>query len=186
MRIKLFMALIFDAITCLQLSNGQGVVPSESNCMETNSLLFSEALLNVCGENTVKLWLENDALLVGSMVVDREGFVKSLNIVRDLKIGLSRSEKKRIVKYLKNNKVRFLLCDYQLSKDTICSSCTSTPPQTTINRRRNKKNIIGIDFNGGSMFWMFQNEKENIHANKLEILKKNIKHLHYNASPSSL
>ena len=97
MRIKLFMALIFDAITCLQLSNGQEVVPSESNCMETNSLLFSEALLNVCGENTVKLWLENDALLVGSMVVDREGFVKSLNIVRDLKIGLSRSEKKELL-----------------------------------------------------------------------------------------
>lgn len=88
------MALIFNAIACSQLSYGQELVPSESNCMETNSLLFSEALLNVYGENTVKLWLENDALLVGSIVVDRKGFVKSLNIIRDVRIGLSRKEKK--------------------------------------------------------------------------------------------
>lgn len=186
MRIKLFMALIFNAIACSRLSYGQELVPSESNCMETNSLLFSEALLNVYGENTVKLWLENDALLVGSIVVDRKGFVKSLNIIRDVRIGLSRKGKKRITKYLKENKVTFQLCDNLLSKDTICSSSNSKSPQMTIIRRRNKRSIIGIDFNGASMFWMFQNEKENVYINKLEVLKKNIKHLHHNDSPLSI
>ena len=183
MRINLFIFLIFNAIAYSQLSLGQELVPSESNCIETNSLLFSEALLNVCGENTVKSWLENDALLVGSLVVDRNGFVKSLNIVRDLKIRLSRSEKKRIVQYLKDNKVRFLLCDDLLSRDTIYSSNKFKPLQMKINNRRKNKTIIGFDFNGASMFWMFQKEKNNAYTNKLEILKKNIKHLRNNDVP---
>lgn len=80
----------------------------------------------------------------------------------------------------------FQLCDNLLSKDTICSSSNSKSPQMTIIRRRNKRSIIGIDFNGASMFWMFQNEKENVYINKLEVLKKNIKHLHHNDSPLSI
>ena len=175
MRIKLIIALIFiySQFTC-----GQDIVPYEPNCMESNSLIFSEALLVVFGENVVKSWLDNNALLVGSIVVDDEGFVKSLNIVRDLKLRLDKREKKRIVRYLKDYKVKFLLCDNQVSKDTIRSSCNSKPPSMTFNRRRNKESIIGIDFNGASMFWMFHDEKENVNTDKLEILKKNIKYLH--------
>ena len=98
MRIKLIVVLIYSLVLCPQYILGQTDSSYEMNCQETNALTFSEALLSVCGEENVAIWLVNNALLVGSITIDIKGFVKSLNIVKDVGIGLTRKDKRKIVK----------------------------------------------------------------------------------------
>lgn len=177
MRIKILTALISSIALGSQFSYGQNHASREMDCSEINSLIVSDALLNVCGEESVALWLDKNALLVGSITVDINGFAKSLHIVRDLNIGLSRKEKRKIIKYLKANKVTFKLCDNHLSSMDMIGSCDSIPPKKS-NLHRDKRIIIGFDFNGASMYWMFHHGAEHDNTNKIEILKRNIRLLH--------
>ena len=58
MRIKILTALILSIALGSQFSYGQNHASREMDCSEINSLIVSDALLNVCGEESVALWLD--------------------------------------------------------------------------------------------------------------------------------
>lgn len=158
-----------------QVLHGQSLISYDSNCLEINSLLVADALLNVCGEKEVESWLDNNGLLVGSLTIDSNGVLKKMTIVRDLRIGLSRSQKRKIFKYLQRNK-QSEFCIPMNSIDTFVQQ--SSDSINTFNQQRSGKCFLGFDFNGASMYWMFYHGLEdNKETNKINILKKQLERI---------
>ena len=190
---KKYLAIIL--ISCCQPIRSQLKVSFSEDCLEYNSLVFSDALIHVCSDDTIASWLDKEVIIVAAIMFNHHGYASNLNIVRCKNLKFSKKQKyqiqKRTLKYLKKNHSNFVLCADYMPKEMVTDSLVQYHEQRVKKLLRKKKRLrpyIGVDFNGASAFFMFYNAlRADSTQTRIDILKRHIRQNVYEKSshPSS-
>lgn len=152
-----------------QSIHSQLKVSFREDCLEHNSLVFSDALMHVCGEDSIATWLKKEVIIVAAIMFNHHGYASKLSIVRCRNFNLSKAQKHKIetltLRYLTKNHSSFVICADYVPEEQITDSILQYHNQRLMKLLRKKKKLrpyIGVDFNGASVLPKFDNylEKE--------------------------
>lgn len=154
-------------------------VKIEQDCMDNNSAIMAQTLINLLGEDTISKYLDNNTIILFGMYVDSLGSVKKIEKLytkKEVPLYLNYIAEK----YLINKRVRFYIC-YERLPDTGYEKSY----RLIMNELKGEnEHLINVSFPGNYMV-LFEIDRRNAEKKhqiltKLDYLKAKIKIYHPN------
>jgi hypothetical protein len=156
----------------VNIANCQINVKVENDCLENNTAILSQFLLDEFGESFVSFWLNNEMDIIFFIEVDSLGYVKRL-----LRVNKKYFDDKQISKFesqLIRKKIRFYICYGSLPGEGVEES-----RKIIISGLKGiNEHIVSPSFPGQMMSLYNYNKEKNQNFTKLNFFKKNIKKFH--------
>lgn len=105
MKVKVLLLVFYTFV-----SSAQNRISFDSNCLNRNSVLFTEALIDLKGESFVKKLLKSKEEILMFCRVDSMGYLREMVRMMPPEKPIPENTKKEITAYLFSRKIPFYIC----------------------------------------------------------------------------